>query len=80
MLKNLQEFENWAEMSRCSDLAVFMLFYKQTVACLHRRDARLGARLHENHCICSVWGLINAETTVFIEREPTGPLVALGTV
>ena len=44
MLKNIIEFESWAEMSRSADLAVFMLFYKQTVACLHRRDARLGAQ------------------------------------
>ena len=67
-------------MSRCSDLAIFMLFYNQTATCLHRRDARLGARLHENHCICSVWGLTASETTVFVEREPTDPLVVAGTV
>ena len=67
-------------MSRCSDFAVFMLFYKQTETLLHWRDARLGAYVHENHCICSVWGLTGAETTVFVEWENTGPLVLRGTV
>ena len=73
MLKNIIEFESWAEMSRSADLAVFMLFYKQTATCLHGRDARLGAYVHGNHCICRVWGLTASETSIFVEREIPAP-------
>ena len=63
ILKDLKAGRRWAA---AQIWLFFMLLYNQTATCLHRRDARLGARLHENQCICSAWRPSDAETTIFV--------------
>ena len=63
-------------MSCCSDLKVFMPFYSQTATCLYRRDVLLRGLCSFGHTFSDVSGPTDAETTIFVEREATGPLVA----